>query len=129
MVASVMGDISSSGTSGSWGPSPRGAGYLFGQDALDKFNYTNNIKILARAHQLVMEGYKWQFKNSLVTIWSAPNYCYRCGNAAAVMELENGYNINNSGNRNDSIKFKVFNPAPATIQQGPCRRPLPEYFL
>lgn len=40
-----------------WGISPRGAGYTFGQDISDKFNYTNDLSLIARAHQLVMEGY------------------------------------------------------------------------
>lgn len=62
-----------------WGLSPRGAGYLFGPDICADFNQTNKIDLICRAHQLVMEGYKWMFDEQLVTVWSAPNYCYRCG--------------------------------------------------
>ena len=41
-----------------WGMSPRGAGFLFGGDVVDHFNHNNDIELIARAHQLVMEGYK-----------------------------------------------------------------------
>lgn len=44
-----------------WGLSPRGAGYLFGGDVVAKFNEINRIDLIARAHQLVMEGYKTMF--------------------------------------------------------------------
>jgi serine/threonine-protein phosphatase 2A catalytic subunit len=38
-----------------WGISPRGAGYTFGPDISEQFNHTNGLKLVARAHQLVME--------------------------------------------------------------------------
>ena len=38
-----------------WGLSPRGAGYLFGEEVTRKFNRLNNLTLIARAHQLVME--------------------------------------------------------------------------
>ncbi|GMM56057.1 phosphoprotein phosphatase PP4 catalytic subunit [Maudiozyma humilis] len=71
-----------------WSMSPRGAGYLFGQNEVNQFLHTNGVDLIARAHQLVMEGYKEMFDGGLVTVWSAPNYCYRCGNVAAVLRIE-----------------------------------------
>lgn len=62
----------------------------------------NNIEMIARAHQLVMEGYKLMFDEKVVTVWSAPNYCYRCGNVAAILEL----------NENLERNYKIFNAAP-----------------
>eukprot|EP01034_Spumella_vulgaris_P032233 gene32233-39801_t len=68
-----------------WAVSPRGAGYLFG--------YMATSELVARAHQLVMEGYKYHFpQKNLVTVWSAPNYCYRCGNVASVLQLDDHLN-------------------------------------
>ncbi|OWK49747.1 Serine/threonine-protein phosphatase 4 catalytic subunit, partial [Lonchura striata] len=63
-----------------WGVSPRGAGYLFGSDVVAQFNAANEVAMICRAHQLVMEGYKWHFGETVLTVWSAPNYCYRYAN-------------------------------------------------
>jgi hypothetical protein len=60
-----------------WGLSPRGAGFLFGADITKAFAHQNGIDLIARAHQLAMEGYKLMFDRTIVTVWSAPNYCYR----------------------------------------------------
>lgn len=37
--------------------SPRGAGYLFGKDVLNKFLQNNNLIGIIRSHQLCQEGY------------------------------------------------------------------------
>ena len=75
-------------TGAPWQVSPRGAGYLFGARVTDEFSHINRLDLTARAHQLVMEGKQYHFPNrNLVTVWSAPNYCYRCGNVAAILTV------------------------------------------
>ncbi|CAL6440189.1 unnamed protein product [Bathycoccus prasinos] len=72
-----------------WAISPRGAGWLFGRKVVEEFNHGNGLELIARAHQLVQEGLKYQFpERSLVTVWSAPNYCYRCGNVASMLSFD-----------------------------------------
>ena len=52
-----------------WHMSCRGAGWVFGNKVVDEFNYINNLELICRAHQLVMEGYKYWFPNqNLITI-------------------------------------------------------------
>ncbi|GMK56383.1 hypothetical protein CspeluHIS016_0302230 [Cutaneotrichosporon spelunceum] len=103
-----------------WGMSPRGAGFLFGGDVVDTFCHTNDIELIARAHQLVMEGYKLMFNQKIVTVWSAPNYCYRCGNVASILEL----------NEDLRQEYKVFEAAQPDVKSVPQKRPaMLEYFL
>ncbi|GMS91847.1 hypothetical protein PENTCL1PPCAC_14022 [Pristionchus entomophagus] len=103
---------------GGWGISPRGAGYSFGQDISETFNHTNGLKFISRAHQLVMEGYNWMHDQNVVTVFSAPNYCYRSGNQAAMVELD------------DEMKstFIQFDAAPRSGEINVTKR-TPDYFL
>ena len=57
-----------------WGISPRGAGYTFGQDISEAFNHNNGLTLVARAHQLVMEGYNWSQDRNVVTIFSGKTH-------------------------------------------------------
>jgi len=102
-----------------WALSPRGAGYLFGGDVVSQFNQANKLTLIARAHQLVMEGYKYMFSEALVTVWSAPNYCYRCGNVAAILKLDEVL----------TKDFQVFEAAPSESRSVPTKRTAPDYFL
>lgn len=74
-------------------PSPRSAGYVFGPDITEEFLHKNKLTMIARAHQLTRSGYVKAHKNNVVTIFSAPNYCYRCGNLGAVMDVDEHHNI------------------------------------
>mmetsp|Transcript_87065 Transcript_87065/g.186626 ORF Transcript_87065/g.186626 Transcript_87065/m.186626 type:complete len:310 (+) Transcript_87065:150-1079(+) len=103
-----------------WGVSPRGAGYTFGQDCSEKFNQSNGLTLIARAHQLIMDGYTWCHDQQVVTIFSAPNYCYRCGNQAAIMEIDE--NLGHS--------FVQFDPAPRRGEpSASSAKPPVDYFL
>lgn len=82
--------------------SPRGAGYTFGAQVVKKFLEVNSMTHILRAHQLCNEGYQVLYEDRLSTVWSAPNYCYRCGNMASVLE------VGDTGER----FFNVFDAAP-----------------
>jgi len=68
-----------------WKTSPRGVGFWFGQKQVNEFCHVNSLKLIARSHQLIMEGYKERFAGTFTTVWSAPNYCYRAGNKASTL--------------------------------------------
>jgi diadenosine tetraphosphatase ApaH/serine/threonine PP2A family protein phosphatase len=71
-----------------WSCASAGAGWFFGSKVTKEFNHVNGLDLIARSHSLEMAGYRYWFpEESLVTVCSVPNYCYRCGNDAAIMEI------------------------------------------
>jgi len=109
-------DVAGSG----WSRSLRGAGFLFGEDITSRWNLKNGLSLTVRAHQLVMEGYNYAHQNQLLTIFSAPNYCYRCGNQAAIMEVDDNF----------GMLIQQFEAAPRKKgSQIQISRNTPDYFL
>jgi serine/threonine-protein phosphatase 2A catalytic subunit len=76
-----------------WGTSPQAARFTFGADISQWWNEQNGLELVARAHQLAMDGYNWSHEQQVMTIFSAPNYCYQCSNQAAIMQVDENLNI------------------------------------
>lgn len=91
--------------------SPRGAGYVFGHDVVLKFLWFNKLEHICRAHQLCMTGYQLLFEDECMsTVWSAPNYCYRFGNVASIMEID----------ELNEREYNVFQQAPESERSSLC---------
>ncbi|WFD18242.1 protein-serine/threonine phosphatase [Malassezia caprae] len=124
-----------------WSVSPRGAGWLFGRLVTKEFNHLNGLELIARAHQLVQEGYKLMHDNNIVTVWSAPNYCYRCGNVASVFEVNDLVSPDSiakeaelaesqtNESRFNETNFKIFDAVPDQEHLHPTRNTASQYFL
>ncbi|KAL7639971.1 UNVERIFIED_CONTAM: hypothetical protein RMT77_009385 [Armadillidium vulgare] len=79
--------------------SPRGAGCMWGIDVSKHFTEANDIGTITRAHQVVNEGISLCHNRLVVTIFSAPNYCYRSGNLAGYIMLD--------GNKSEMFTFEA----------------------
>lgn len=66
-----------------------------------------------------MDGYTEMHDKNVVTIFSAPNYCYRCGNQAAIMEVD----------EHMRLSYLQFDPAPKQEVDTIEKRRVPDYFL
>lgn len=102
-----------------WQMNSRGAGWIYGGKVVNKFNQINNLELICRAHQLVQEGYKyWFLDRNLITVWSCPNYCYRCGNVASILHFD----------ENMQRSIKLFSSTEDSVASSNTKNILP-YFL
>lgn len=73
-----------------WVDNDRGTSVCFGPAVVDEFLEDFRFELICRGHQAVMGGYDFPFfpKQTLVTVFSAPNYCYEFENKAALLLVD-----------------------------------------
>jgi len=89
-----------------WQANTRGVSYVFGQDVVIDACNKLEIDLVARAHQVVQDGYEFFANRRLVTIFSAPHYCGQFDNAAATMSVAEDL----------SCSFAVFRPTSKAVR-------------
>lgn len=62
-------------TAVTWEGNERGVSYCFSKQILTGFLERHKFDLVCRAHMVVQDGYEFFNNRSLVTIFSAPNYC------------------------------------------------------
>ncbi|CAJ0839747.1 8158_t:CDS:2 [Entrophospora sp. SA101] len=59
-----------------WEDNERGVSYCFGKAIIHDFLNRHDFDLVCRAHMVVEDGYEFFNERTLVTVFSAPNYCY-----------------------------------------------------
>jgi serine/threonine-protein phosphatase 2B catalytic subunit len=73
----------------------RGCSWFFTYEAATSFLYKNSLLSVIRAHEAQIEGYKMHRTNNatgfptVITIFSAPNYCDVYNNKGAILKFDN----------------------------------------
>ncbi|XP_077225732.1 serine/threonine-protein phosphatase BSL3-like isoform X2 [Tasmannia lanceolata] len=69
-------------------PNARGPGLVtFGPDRVMEFCNNNELQLIVRAHECVMDGFERFAQGHLITLFSATNYCGTANNAGAILVL------------------------------------------
>jgi diadenosine tetraphosphatase ApaH/serine/threonine PP2A family protein phosphatase len=80
-----------------FGQSPRGCGFLFGEDAVSRFAQDGvHEKRIIRGHQRCSDGFSWPFTESgrVLTVFSSCDYCNTGNDAAVVTVNDVDYDVN-----------------------------------
>lgn len=76
-----------SDTAFDWEDSERGVSYCFGKKIVNEFLSKFDLDLVCRAHMVVEDGYQFFNERTLVTVFSAPNYCGEFDNFGAIMSV------------------------------------------
>ncbi|KAF7727153.1 serine/threonine protein phosphatase Pzh1 [Apophysomyces ossiformis] len=76
-----------SDTAYEWEDSERGVSYCFGKKIVNEFLAKFDLDLVCRAHMVVEDGYEFFNDRTLVTVFSAPNYCGEFDNFGAIMSI------------------------------------------
>ncbi|XP_024378190.1 serine/threonine-protein phosphatase BSL3 [Physcomitrium patens] len=69
-------------------PNARGPGLVtYGPDRVMEFCKNNDLQLIVRAHECVMDGFERFAQGHLITLFSATNYCGTANNAGAILVL------------------------------------------
>ncbi|KYF45070.1 kelch repeat domain containing/Serine/threonine protein phosphatase protein, partial [Toxoplasma gondii TgCatPRC2] len=74
---------------------PDGSGriYKFGPDRVHRFLAENDLQLIIRAHECVMDGFERFAGGKLITLFSATNYCNHHQNAGALLFIRRDMTI------------------------------------
>lgn len=70
-----------------WEENERGVSYCFNKKVILDFLQRHDFDLVCRAHMVVEDGYEFFNDRTLVTVFSAPNYCGEFDNWGAVMSV------------------------------------------
>ncbi|KAF8640553.1 hypothetical protein AX17_000215 [Amanita inopinata Kibby_2008] len=70
-----------------WEDNERGVSFCFGKAIINDFLVRYDMDLICRAHMVVEDGYEFWNDRTLVTVFSAPNYCGEFDNYGACMSV------------------------------------------
>ncbi|KAH9952610.1 Metallo-dependent phosphatase-like protein [Russula dissimulans] len=70
-----------------WEENERGVSFCFGKAIINEFLVRYDMDLICRAHMVVEDGYEFWNDRTLVTVFSAPNYCGEFDNYGACMSV------------------------------------------
>ncbi|CAG8756574.1 45183_t:CDS:2 [Gigaspora margarita] len=95
-----------------WEDNERGVSFCFGKSIIREFLERYDFDLICRAHMVVEDGYEFFNDRTLVTVFSAPNYCGEFDNYGAVMSV----------NEELLCSFELLKPPDAKQQQTKAKK-------